>query len=70
MVDVNGDDQDDLVIGEQYYRPTDNQTGVVTALYSRRTYKGTESKILQSYRTSLVSQWIIFPICHLVEQEE
>lgn len=68
MVDVNGDDQDDLVIGEQYYRPTDNQTGVVTALYSRRTYKGTESKILQSYFPCVTMDY--FPICHLVEQEE
>lgn len=49
VVDVDGDGHDDLVISDQYYGPTDNQTGVVTALLSRGTYKGTVSEILQSY---------------------
>lgn len=53
VVDVNGDDQDDLVIGEQYYRPTDNQTGVVTALYSRRTYKEQENVTVEE----LLEKW-------------
>lgn len=49
VVDVDGDGHDDLVISDQYYGPTNNQTGVVTALLSRGTYKGTVSEILQSY---------------------
>lgn len=49
VVDVDGDGHDDLVISDQYYGPTNNQTGVVTALLSRGTYKGIVSEILQSY---------------------
>lgn len=39
-VDFNGDGHEDLVIGNPFYLPTDNQTGVVTVLVSKDTYKG------------------------------
>ncbi|XP_052686542.1 phosphatidylinositol-glycan-specific phospholipase D-like [Crassostrea angulata] len=53
VVDVDGDGHDDLVISDQYYGPTDHQTGVVTALLSRGTYKEQENVTVEE----LIEKW-------------
>ncbi|XP_078318520.1 phosphatidylinositol-glycan-specific phospholipase D-like isoform X1 [Crassostrea virginica] len=55
-VDFNGDGHEDLVIGNPFYLPTDNQTGVVTVLVSKDTYKAQENLTFEQ----LVENWRLF----------
>ncbi|XP_048759928.1 phosphatidylinositol-glycan-specific phospholipase D-like isoform X2 [Ostrea edulis] len=51
--DVNGDGHPDILIGNPFYSPTDNQTGVVTALMSSQAYRDQENISFED----LIERW-------------